>query len=208
MKRYTVEWLRGSNVNLPSSKQISIEADSPIEAARKASVESANPNYSEIFVSWDGGHETFSNPYFDPSLEVVRKSAALSRNKRESHTTTSDGSGGHVEKIAGSSPKEKPQVYLEHERVIYLERVRATSCYPVYRRVIKVLTAFSYIVTVILALVGVAVAFQGKDGSIATGIGAIVVCLFLFYDLIPLQKEVSLMFVDLVDSTLDRNSRS
>tara|TARA_Y100001934_G_scaffold70828_1_gene88053 strand:+ start:1044 stop:1331 length:288 start_codon:yes stop_codon:yes gene_type:complete len=90
----------------------------------------------------------------------------------------------------------------------YLENIRSSSHYPVYRRVIKVLTIFSYIASVFLIVVGAAAVAQGKDELIATGIGMIVASLFLIFVFIPFQKEISLMFVDLVDSTLDKNSRS
>ncbi|MBL68976.1 MAG: hypothetical protein CMO74_11100 [Verrucomicrobiales bacterium] len=59
-----------------------------------------------------------------------------------------------------------------------------------------------------LIVVGAAAVAQGKDELIATGIGMIVASLFLIFVFIPFQKEISLMFVDLVDSTLDKNSRS
>ncbi len=69
------------------------------------------------------------------------------------------------------------------------------------------LTIFSHIFSALLIASGILGIAHGKDDSVATGIVMIFVSLFLIFVFIPFQKEVSLMFVDLVDSTLDKNSR-
>ena len=88
-----------------------------------------------------------------------------------------------------------------------MNKIRNSTGYPVYRRVINVITVINYLVSVILVIMGLVMAIQNSSDSVITGIGLIVTGFFLFFVIVPFQKEVALMFVDLVDSTLEKNSR-
>ena len=203
-KKYTVEWF-GSEEQpiIKRFKAVNLRA-----AFDKAVAEHKNSSHPRVYVCGDGfsdSEEKFDNPHFGQAQNAESQVIDKPQSQRPVYDKEKKLGNPYHDQVQ----KSEPEVYLEHERVIYLERVRATSCYPVYRRVIEVLTTTAYIVTVTFFLYGVAAGFLGKDiDSKLTGVVTIVVCIFLFYVLIPLQKEVSLMFVDLVDSTLDRNSRS
>jgi len=87
----------------------------------------------------------------------------------------------------------------------HLEQIRSESQYPVYRGVIGVLTVLGYLGGVIMAGLGVMAMGNGATGA---GIGSLIGAAITIFVIVPFYKEVSLMLVDAVDSTLERNSRS
>ena len=49
---------------------------------------------------------------------------------------------------------------------------------------------------------------DSRDDAVYLGIGLLIAAAFVIFVVVPFYKEVSLMAVDLVDSTLETNSRS
>ena len=49
---------------------------------------------------------------------------------------------------------------------------------------------------------------DSRDDAVWMGIGLLIAAAFVIFVVVPFYKEVSLMAVDLVDSTLETNSRS
>ena len=86
---------------------------------------------------------------------------------------------------------------------IYLEQVRNQTSYPTYRKTVDVVTVIGYILGVMAAVAGIIEMFGDGMREAPRVIFAVVWILIL----VPLYKEISLMLVDLVDSTLDRNSK-
>jgi len=86
----------------------------------------------------------------------------------------------------------------------YLEQIRSQTQYPTYRGVIGVLTVLAYIGG---AFFGIASVLQLVNGQTAVGIVGIIGSAIIIFVVIPFYKEVSLMLVDAVDSTLEKNSR-
>jgi len=86
----------------------------------------------------------------------------------------------------------------------YLEQVRNQTSYPTYRQTVDVVTGIGYILGVIAAVGGILEVFD--DGM--REIPRVILAVVWIFILVPLYKEISLMLVDLVDSTLDRNSKS
>ena len=86
----------------------------------------------------------------------------------------------------------------------YLEQVRNQTSYPTYRKVVGVVTVIGYILGVMAAVAGISEMFDDGMREAPRVIFAVVWILIL----VPLYKEISLMLVDLVDSTLDHNSKS
>jgi hypothetical protein len=84
----------------------------------------------------------------------------------------------------------------------YLEQVRNQTSYPNYRKVVGVVTVIGYILGVMAAVAGIIEMFDDGMREAPRVIFAVVWILIL----VPLYNEISLMLVDLVDSTLDRNS--
>ena len=87
----------------------------------------------------------------------------------------------------------------------HLEQIRSESQYPVYRGVTGVAVVLGYIGGVI---VGIAAALALVNGKTETGIVGLITAPIVIFVVVPFYKEVSLMAVDFVDSTLERNSRS
>ena len=85
----------------------------------------------------------------------------------------------------------------------YLEQVRNQTSYPTYRKTVDVVTGIGYILGVIVAVAGI---FEMFDDGIREAPRVIFAVVWILI-LVPLYKEISLMLVDLVDSTLDRNSQ-
>ena len=85
----------------------------------------------------------------------------------------------------------------------YLEQVRNQTSYPNYRKVVGVVTVIGYILGVMAAVAGIIEMFDDGMREAPRVIFAVV----WIFILVPLYNEISLMLVDLVDSTLDRNSR-
>ncbi len=87
----------------------------------------------------------------------------------------------------------------------HLEQIRSQSQYPTYRAVTGVAVVLGYIASAIWGIIsGIALSKGATDAGI---IGLISSAIMIFV-VVPFYKEVSLMAVDLVDSTLERNSRS
>ena len=87
----------------------------------------------------------------------------------------------------------------------HLQQIRSETQYPTYRGVIGVLTVLGYIGG---AIFGIGSAIQLVNGQTVVGIVGIIVSVIIIFVVIPFYKEVSLMLVDAVDSTLEKNSLS
>ncbi len=86
----------------------------------------------------------------------------------------------------------------------YLKQLRSGSTYPTYRAVVTIFTALGYLTAVGLCASG---AFVMSEGLAGQGAVLIVGSVILAFVVVPMEKEVALMLVDLVDSTLEKNSR-
>jgi len=86
----------------------------------------------------------------------------------------------------------------------HLEQIRSQTQYPTYRGVIGVLTILGYIGGAIMAIASV-LSLVNKE--IVPAIVGVIVSAIVIFVVIPFYKEVSLMLVDAVDSTLEKNSR-
>ena len=87
----------------------------------------------------------------------------------------------------------------------HLEQVRSQSQYRTYRGVISILTIFGYLGGALAAIAGV---LAIANSQAAAGIGMLITAAIVIFAYVPFFKEASLMLCDLVDSTLDKNSRS
>ena len=87
----------------------------------------------------------------------------------------------------------------------HLEKVRSQSQYRTYRGVISILAILGYLAGALMAIAGVLALTQSQAGA---GIGMLVGAAIVIFAYVPFFKEASLMLCDLVDSTLDKNSRS
>ena len=87
----------------------------------------------------------------------------------------------------------------------HLEQIRSQSQYPTYRGVTGVAVVLGYVGGVIM---GIAAALALVNGQSEAGIVGLITAAIVIFVVVPFYKEVSLMAVDLVDSTLERNSRS
>jgi len=94
----------------------------------------------------------------------------------------------------------------------HLEQIRSQSQYPTYRTVTGVAVVLGYIAGVIMGIIGALGLVNGlsdsRDDAVYLGIGLLIAAAFVIFVVVPFYKEVSLMAVDLVDSTLETNSRS
>ena len=94
----------------------------------------------------------------------------------------------------------------------HLKQIRSQSQYPTYRTVTGIAVVLGYIVGVIMGIFGAIYLGSGlsdsRDDAVWMGIGLLIAAAFVIFVVVPFYKEVSLMAVDLVDSTLETNSRS
>ena len=86
----------------------------------------------------------------------------------------------------------------------YLEEIRHRTAYPIYRKTVMVLAIILKVIAVLTAISAVVAIFQEPVAVIPFGLYSAL----LWFVGIPIFREVSLMFVDFVDSTLQHNSRS
>lgn len=77
MKKYTVEWLSGTNVNLPSVAKYIIETDDADDAFSKSVDEHKHSACPEIYVSWDEGNKRFNNPHYVAPTSTVEAKPAI-----------------------------------------------------------------------------------------------------------------------------------
>ena len=100
---------------------------------------------------------------------------------------------------------------MENSKHQYLESIRASTAYPVYRSFIGILAILGYIVAAIDALAAIFIGFGAMRYSFFTGVGYIIVGgigAVLVYFLVKFFKEAALILADIGDSTLEANSRS
>jgi len=94
----------------------------------------------------------------------------------------------------------------------HLEQIRSQSQYPAYRAVTGVAVVLGYIAGVIMGIIGALGLVNGlsdsRDDAVYLGIVLLIAAAVVIFVIVPFYKEVSLMAVDLVDSTLETNSRS
>ena len=94
----------------------------------------------------------------------------------------------------------------------HLEQIRSQSQYPTYRTVTGVAVVLGYIAGVIMGIFGALYLVNGlsdsRDDAVYLGIVLLIAAVVVIFVVVPFYKEVSLMAVDLVDSTLETNSRS
>ena len=94
----------------------------------------------------------------------------------------------------------------------HLEQIRSQSQYPTYRTVTGVAVVLGYIAGVIMGIIGALGLVNGlsdsRDDAVYLGIVLLIAAAVVIFVIVPFYKEVSLMAVDLVDSTLETNSRS
>ena len=89
----------------------------------------------------------------------------------------------------------------------YLNKIRTDSAYPQYRQGVMIITVLSYIAVAIVAIFSVIMITKGGVG-VAIGAAQLVGCTIMGLLVIPFQRQAMLMMADMVDSTLDRNSKS
>ena len=85
----------------------------------------------------------------------------------------------------------------------YLTQIRTESSYPQFRLGITVLTVFAYIGCAVYAFVSVMAMKMSTELGVVGLVGAAVAAFLI----VPFWKQTMLMGADMVDSTLDRNSR-
>ena len=89
----------------------------------------------------------------------------------------------------------------------YLNKIRTDSAYPQYRQGVMIITVLSYIAVAIIAIFSVYLMTKGAAG-VTVGAAQLVGCAIMGLLVIPFQRQAMLMMADMVDSTLDRNSKS
>src|SRR5271169_335590 len=98
---------------------------------------------------------------------------------------------------------------MENSKQQYLESIRSSSAYPVYRNFIGILAILGYVVAGIDALTALVWGFGAMRYSFFEGVGYIIVgvlCAVLVYFLVKFFKEAALILADIGDSTLEANS--
>jgi hypothetical protein len=83
----------------------------------------------------------------------------------------------------------------------HLESIRSKTCYPTFRGFIQIFVLLGYLVAAAVAGVGIV---TGQPGTIAIAVGAAIVIALLF----RVAQEMSLMFADIADVTIDSSARS
>jgi hypothetical protein len=92
----------------------------------------------------------------------------------------------------------------------YLETIRASSAYPVYRGIINTIALLFYAVAALFALGAVIGGLGAMTHSFVTGLGALILGLILaalYYFLGRFFKEAALIVADIGDSIVDANAR-
>ena len=97
--------------------------------------------------------------------------------------------------------------HMESLKEDYLKKIRTDSAYPQYRQGVMIITVLSYIAVAIVAIFSVYLITKGAAG-VTVGAAQLVGCAIMGLLVIPFQRQAMLMAADMVDSTLDRNSKS
>lgn len=97
--------------------------------------------------------------------------------------------------------------HMESLKEDYLKKIRTDSAYPQYRQGVMIITVLSYIAVAIIAIFSVYLITKGAAG-VTVGAAQLVGCAIMGLLVIPFQRQAMLMAADMVDSTLDRNSKS
>ncbi len=109
--------------------------------------------------------------------------------------------------MAGSSGLGYDLDHMESLKEDYLKKIRTDSAYPQYRQGVMIITVLSYIAVAIVAIFSVYLITKGAAG-VTVGAAQLVGCAIMGLLVIPFQRQAMLMMADMVDSTLDRNSKS
>jgi len=109
--------------------------------------------------------------------------------------------------MAGSSGLGYDLDHMESLKEDYLKKIRTDSAYPQYRQGVMIITVLSYIAVAIVAIFSVYLITKGAAG-VTVGAAQLVGCAIMGLLVIPFQRQAMLMAADMVDSTLDRNSKS
>jgi len=109
--------------------------------------------------------------------------------------------------MAGSSGLGYDLDHMESFKEDYLKKIRTDSAYPQYRQGVMIITVLSYIAVAIIAIFSVYLITKGAAG-VTVGAAQLVGCAIMGLLVIPFQRQAMLMAADMVDSTLDRNSKS
>ena len=99
---------------------------------------------------------------------------------------------------------------MENSKHQYLESIRSSTAYPVYRNFIGILAILGYVVAGVDALAALFMGFGAMRYAFFQGVGIIIVGALgavLTYFLVKFFKEAALILADLGDSTLEANSR-
>jgi uncharacterized membrane protein (DUF485 family) len=92
----------------------------------------------------------------------------------------------------------------------YLDKIRASSAYPVYRGVINTITLLFYAVAAGFALGALVGGLGSMSQSVVTGLAVLVfgaIMAALYYFLARFFKEAALILADIGDSIVDANAQ-
>jgi len=87
----------------------------------------------------------------------------------------------------------------------YLDKLREKSSYPQFRLGVMAIVVLMYLGVAVYTVIFVMVIFKS---SVVTGLLGLLVCAILAFLVIPFYMQALLMLADLVDTTLEKNSRN
>lgn len=86
----------------------------------------------------------------------------------------------------------------------YLDKLREKSSYPQFRLGVMVIMGLMYLGVAAYTVIFVMVIFKS---SVLTGLLGLLACAIMAFLVIPFYNEAMIMLADLVDTTLEKNSR-